>query len=136
MSRNSYNGDEDWVAKIHSDPLDSLEFYDTMKRSVHLEPEKRLMLALLDDAIKCFQKHFGAKKGRGKRRFHEVEQWFWDDKREDTFSFEHVCAVLNLSPGYLRRMLIQWKENTCTKIAQGHDTPPEKRTRRRLHYAA
>lgn len=136
MSRSWHNSEEDWFAKFHSDPVTVIEFYDSMKRSAHLQPEKRLLLALLDDAVKCFQKHSGAKSGRGKRRFIEVERWFWDTKREDTFSFENVCAVLGLSPGYLRRMLIQWKENSCGENGQGSTTKAVNKTRRRLHYAA
>ncbi|MBM4264335.1 MAG: hypothetical protein FJ145_23290 [Deltaproteobacteria bacterium] len=136
MSRSFHSREEDWSTKFYSDPVTVIEFYDTMKRSVHLQPEKRLMLALLDDAVKCFQKYFAAQRGRGKRRFIEVEQWFWDKQRDDVFSFEHVCAVLGLSPGYLRRMLLKWKESTSTENAQSSTTLAIKRTRRRLHYAA
>ena len=32
------------------------QYLDTYRRKVHLEPEKKLMLAILEDAIACFQK--------------------------------------------------------------------------------
>ena len=31
------------------------QYLDTYRRKVHLEPEKKLMLAILEDAIACFQ---------------------------------------------------------------------------------
>lgn len=132
----STSDEENILSKFHSDPVAVIEYYDTLRRSHHLQPEKRLMLALLDDAVKCFQKYLPAKSGRGKRRFTEVEQWFWDKTREDTFSFEHVCAVLGLSPSYLRRMLNQWKESLSGANAQNPAAQSAQRSRRRLHYAA
>lgn len=91
------------------DPGAVSAFYDAIKRGSHLEPEKRLLAAVLDDALKCYQKYLGVQKGRGKKVFSETEQWFWEGERDDVFAFENVCAALGLSPGYVRRLLGRWK---------------------------
>jgi hypothetical protein len=138
MRRYSTFGDEGQLfVRFHSDPGAVIEFYDTMKRSVHLEPEKRLMLALLDDALKCYQKNLAAKSRRGKKLFVEAEQWFWERDGEDVFSFEHVCTALGLSPGYVRRMLDKW--NAAARAGGAVKRPgaqPASRARKRLRHAA
>jgi len=138
MPRYSTFGDEGHLSmRFDSDPGAVIEFYDAMKRSTHLQPEKRLMLALLDDALKCFQKHVGAKSGRGKRLFDEVQQWFCEREIDGIFSFEQVCATLGLSPDYVRRMLENWnaaaRQSGAMKTAQAE---PRGKTRKRLRYAA
>ena len=41
----------------------------------YLEPEKKLMLAILEDAVACFQKYVFARDGKGKALFRETEDW-------------------------------------------------------------
>lgn len=120
-----------------SDPGSVIAFYDTLNRSVHLEPEKRLMLALLDDALKCFQKHMRAKTRRRKKLFHEVERWFRERDGEDVFSFEHVCTVLGLSPGYVRRLLLRRHAEAQSEASlDGGGATGERPARKRFRYAA
>ena len=38
-------------------------------------PEKRLMAAVLEDAINCFQKYRSATNRRGRRFFREASEW-------------------------------------------------------------
>jgi hypothetical protein len=94
--------------RFNSDPGAVFEFYDAIKRNAYLQPEKRLLLALLGDALKCFQKHHDSKSGRGRRLFVETEQWFSAENEEDIFSFELVCITLGMNPGFVRRMLEKW----------------------------
>ena len=51
------------------------QYLDTYRRKVHLEPEKKLMLAILEDAIACFQKYVSATDAKGKALFQEAEDW-------------------------------------------------------------
>ena len=37
------------------DTLLPAQYFETFRRKSHLEPEKRLMLAVLEDAVACFQ---------------------------------------------------------------------------------
>jgi hypothetical protein len=69
------------------------------------------MLAVLEDAISCFQKYAGARKGRQYRLFAEAEEWLLDEDASWCFSFESICSVLDLNSAYLREGLAKWKEN-------------------------
>ncbi|MBI4524103.1 MAG: hypothetical protein HY695_09865 [Deltaproteobacteria bacterium] len=93
------------------DALLSAQYLDTFKRKVFLEPEKELMLAVLVDALACFQDFIFAQSGRRQSRFREAKEWIFLTKESEwLFSFENICEVLGLNPEYLRRGLLQWEE--------------------------
>ena len=120
-----------------ADPLAVIQFNDTLKRSVHLEPEKRLMLAVLDDALKSFQNNAGGADNKSRRLFIETEEWFWEKDDEQIFAFEHICSVLGLGPDYIRRKLVQWKSKAIADAChRTGSTRPRKKGRKRLRYAA
>ena len=45
-------------------------------------PEKRLMIAILVDAIDCFRKYRLAKANHGRRVFGEAQEWFMDENSD------------------------------------------------------
>jgi hypothetical protein len=73
------------------------------------EGEKRLMLALLENAIEDFQKYFRANDQKGIELFQQAEGWFWAADNDSLFSFESVCEFLQLDASYLRQGLMRWK---------------------------
>ena len=79
------------------------QYLDTFRRKLHLEPEKKLMLAVLEDAIACFQKYVFAREGKGKILFQEAEDWVKDTNSDWLFSFANVCETLGFNPDYLRQ---------------------------------
>jgi hypothetical protein len=74
-----------------------------------LTPERRLLAAILRDAIDCYMRYCCAKSRREKKMQQETEEWFFGDG-EGVFSFENVCEILKLSPGYIRRGLLRYKQ--------------------------
>jgi hypothetical protein len=91
------------------DTLVPEQYLETFRRKLHLEPEKKLMLAVLEDAIACFQKYVFARDGKGRRLFQEAEDWVQDTNSDWLFSFPNVCETLGLNPDYLRQGLAHWK---------------------------
>jgi hypothetical protein len=85
------------------------QFMDTFRRKSHLEPEKKLMLAVLEDAIACYQKYVFARDGKGRALFQETEEWILERQGDWLFSFANVCDTLGFDPDYLREGLLQWK---------------------------
>ena len=69
-----------------------LEFFDRFKGGRILEGERRLMLAVLEDAVSCFRKYAGATRPRNQRLFREAEEWFMDEDASWPFAFEAVCS--------------------------------------------
>jgi hypothetical protein len=68
-------------------------------------PERRLLLAVLEDAVASFQRYRNNRTKRGKRLFREEQAWFMSTNQSWLYSFESICAHLNLDPDYIRRGL-------------------------------
>ena len=97
------------------DTLLPAQYLDTLRRKAHLDPEKRLMLAVLEDAIACFQKYVSARDNKGKALFREVEEWILEDDIDWLFSFQNICEALGFNPSYVRQGLLDWKEKQLTE---------------------
>lgn len=111
MSNEMDLGIEKRVASLFQpDTLLPAQYLETFKRKAPLEPEKRLMLAVLEDAVACFQKYIFARDRRGKAMFREAEEWVMEEGSEWLFSFENICEVLGFNPQYVRGGLVRWKE--------------------------
>ena len=82
-------------------------YLDTLRRSEHWEPEKALLVAILEDAIHTYRKYRTARDRVGKERYREAEQWIMGGGDDWIFSFTNVCELLGLSPDYVRRGVIE-----------------------------
>jgi hypothetical protein len=94
------------------------QYLDTFRRKLHLEPEKKLMLAILEDAIACYQKYIFARDSKGKALFHEAAEWVEEPGGATVFSFDSVCETLGLNPEYLRRGMSDWKKAALAQRTQ------------------
>ena len=82
------------------------------------------MLAVLDNAIECFQKYVLAQRERERRLFREAEEWILERNSDWFFSFENICETLELYPDYIRQGLLCWKEAKLKEAqATGHPKP-------------
>ena len=85
------------------------QFYEGRKKNEALEPVRRLMLAVLTDAVRCYQEGFDAQKTPCRRTFREAEEWLFRAKAGGLFSFENVCWTLDIAPDYFRDALHRWQ---------------------------
>jgi hypothetical protein len=99
------------------DTLIPEQFLATYRRKFHLNPERSLMLAVLQDAIFCFQANLMATSKKKRMLFLEAEQWILDEDRVYVFSFENVCEMLGVGASYLRKGLMRWKHATLSTHA-------------------
>ncbi len=75
-------------------------------------PEQNLMLAVLDDAVSCFQKYFAARDEIGTSLFRKAEEWILQQgKSNGLYSFDNICETLDLNPGYIREGLLRWRDH-------------------------
>jgi hypothetical protein len=86
------------------------QFFERVQIDASLQPEKRLMLAVLEDAVGTFQKYVTASTRRGQRLFSEAEEWFEAERGDWPFGFESICEALGLEPAYIRRGLSRWRD--------------------------
>src|SRR5712691_1505450 len=86
---------EDKIASLFQlDPVLPAQYLDTFRRRAYLPPEKELMLAVLEDAVTCFQRFALARDGKTKQLFRDAEDWILEKNTEWLFSFEHICESL------------------------------------------
>jgi GNAT superfamily N-acetyltransferase len=109
------NMEERVSSLFQPDTLLPEQYLDTFRRKVHLEPEKKLLLAILEDAIACYQKYIFARDGKGKALFREAESWVGEKGNEAVFAFDSVCEMLGFDPEYLRRGLATWTVNAVAQ---------------------
>jgi hypothetical protein len=86
------------------------ESLDERHRRTLAEPEKRLMLAVLAEAINGFQDDHSARRGNRKRLFDEVQRWILEAQGNWVFGFENICSALALNPEYIREGLVRWQK--------------------------
>ena len=86
------------------------QYLETVCRKTYLEAEQKLMLAVLEDAVTCFQGYFAARDKKEARLFREAEEWFLQqDKSDWLLPFDNVCETLGLNPDYIREGLLRWR---------------------------
>lgn len=93
------------------------QFFDRVNIDASLQPEKRLMLAVLEDGVGTFQKYAAAAGRRARRLFAEAEDWFASDDSDRPFAFVSICQALGLEPMYVRKGLGHWYEQQRTQDA-------------------
>lgn len=91
------------------DSLAPAQFFSKVRRKTLVEPERKLSLAILEDAIDCFQDNVLVSTGKGKKLFDDAQQWFLAENTDWLFSFRNICELLAIDPEYLRTGLMRWK---------------------------
>jgi hypothetical protein len=95
---------------LEPDTLSLQQYLDSWRGAGHLQPERRLMFAVLQDAVECFQKYRFARGNKASRLFKDATAWFFEDDYERPFSFINICESFGIDPGYLRKGLSRWLE--------------------------
>ena len=82
------------------------QFYAMFKCSQYKEPERRLMVAVLEDAVSCLTLNPRDCNLRQRKQYEEAKQWVTaENDTEWIFSFTNICEVLGMDPSYLRHGL-------------------------------
>lgn len=91
------------------DALTSHQYFKVFQQKPGSDPERRLMFAVLSDAIECFQKYSRCENRRGRKLFVNAERWINSRDASWPYSFEFICDVLGINADYLRLGLVQWR---------------------------
>jgi hypothetical protein len=90
-------------------------------------PQHRLMMAVLEHAVRCYQTRLNRPDRRSQRLFRETAQWFAANDATWPFSFEPICESLGIEPEYLRNGLERWRAAhavVCAPVAGARRMPP------------
>jgi hypothetical protein len=116
MYQTTSGHDETTTPGFQPDVLLPIQYFESVHRKSRLDPEQRLMLAILEDGVACFQKYAFAQNRRGKNLFGEAEEWLAEKDNDYVFGFENICEVLGVDAAYLRLGLLEWREREFAKI--------------------
>jgi hypothetical protein len=103
------------------------QYADLVRRNHTLEGELKLLMAVLEDAIRCYLRNADAKEGERRREFVEVRNWFESSVAGPAgiFGFENLCDALGIEP---RRLLTRLEIMTISDL-------PSRRYQMRRHRA-
>jgi hypothetical protein len=74
------------------------------------------MLAILRDAVECYQKYALARDPQGEDLHRDAAEWIFSHDRDWPFSFENICDVLGVSAEYVRLGLAPLQKRGRRKI--------------------
>lgn len=115
------------------DPLLPDQFFTSFRREGRIQGEKRLMCAVLRDAVDCYQKHVNARDNRGKWELEKVRWWFMSNDIKWPFSFLNICDALDLDADNLREGLCEWSEKALAPGSQVIILPTSRKGRPNRH---
>ena len=91
-------------------------------------PERRLMIAVLADAVQTWEKCAGRCARCGRPPVDEVDAWFASDDVSWPFAFLCICHQLGFDPGYIRSGIAQLRrpardDCTCVIVLPREELP-------------
>ncbi len=89
----------------------SRPFRGNRRRDARTEPLRRLMAAVLCEAVDRFQRNLSHTSLYSRCEFVEAEFWLFKDQSKALFSFKNVCDFLSLDPQHIRRRLCDWRQS-------------------------
>ena len=97
-----------WDPRNLMPELDPTEEQGTSGRHI-AEPERRLMFAILTDAIVRFRRLTESRRPRARHDLMEAAHWIRSEDRSWPCSFVNVCEALDIAPEPLRREVLKWR---------------------------
>lgn len=84
------------------DPVMPAQWFADAGRAAAMQPEKRLMFAVLSDGVDIVMTARGTTNVRRRMLFHETAAWIRSDDREWPYSFVNLCEALGFDFQRLR----------------------------------
>jgi len=107
----------DNTAKLFEpDTLMPEQYFASLGREAGGTNERGLMLAILRDAVECYQKYALSRDPQGEELHRDAAEWIFSNDREWPFSFENICDVLGVSAEYVRTGLAPLQKRTVRKV--------------------
>lgn len=99
------------------------QFVENVRLPAAVAAERKLMLAILEDAVECFQQHLLARSPKGRLEFEEAREWIVSTDTEWIFSYENICSTLGIDAAYVRDALLALQRG-CQRGVQRNRTAP------------
>ena len=109
------------------------QFFEGARRDSYVSGEKALMLAVLEDGIRCFQEHLRNPRSNPRLLSEQAEAWIRAVDYDWPFSFNNVCETLGIDPSALRAALLAWKAQRLAERTERDMPTPAAKKVYRLH---
>jgi hypothetical protein len=107
-----------WM-QLQPDALLPAQWHRNFASDSAFVPEKRLLLAILEEAVATMQRYVLDTRRRGRRLYREAETWLLSDDIGWPCAFCNVCDALGIDSGYLRRGVMQWRDRRRANPGEG-----------------
>jgi hypothetical protein len=82
------------------------QYFEPFKQRKLLNGERRLLLAVLEDAVRSYLSNMSRTSIEQRREFAQVQRWFHStDDAQGLFSFESICDLLGIDANIFRKRL-------------------------------
>ncbi len=105
------------LAVLEPETILPSQLIDAGRHDASVMPEKRLLLAVLEDAVITFQRYATSGQRRGQRLFREAEAWIASDDVDWACTFQNICDALGFDSRYLRQGLRAWLDRQRSEHA-------------------
>src|SRR5438093_13462759 len=102
MKEREYGLEDRMAGLFQPDTLLPSQYFDRVRRRGQYDGERRLMIAILEDAVDVYLKQAAAHDARGQQLFLEAEERCDDPDCTRLYAFEDVCDVLELQAASTR----------------------------------
>lgn len=110
---------DDFLARIlEPDVFLPSQFYGAGGLSRKLEGEKRLMIAVLKDAVECLEKYRESRSSTGRSNYENAIEWVMDNSTDWLFSFTNICDLLGFDPEYMRDVLLKREDRYVKPVRE------------------
>ncbi|MCC6849835.1 MAG: hypothetical protein IT294_15130 [Deltaproteobacteria bacterium] len=82
------------------------------------EPERALMIAVLEEASRCLLNYCAAPDRKRRALSEEARDWFASTEQAHLYAYENVCHVLGIDPDFLRRRIFAVRERRRAASAE------------------
>lgn len=85
--------------------------------ATQLQPEKALMLAVLEEAIETWKRYRASNNTKARALAQDAADWISSDDESWLYAYRRVCEALGLEPDNLRRGLKAWQDRHVAEEA-------------------
>lgn len=110
MARPNVENDEQLNHLFEPLTIMPAQYFTALRRRAARHGEKRLMIAILEDAVAVYLGHREPTTSKRRRLFRDTERWLRSRDKTWIFSFERICEMLDLDPAWIRRGLRRRRE--------------------------
>jgi hypothetical protein len=99
---------EQWPSEDFGSAVLPAQYFESAKRSKLFEGEYRLLLAVLEDAVRSYLANKNLRNQEQRIRFAEVRRWFYptgNAAQQPLFAFQSICDLLGIDASSFRKRL-------------------------------